>query len=62
MKIEDITKIALEAGKIMLDAERPRIMEKSGHANFCTEIDEKIQAFLIDRLTALVPEAIFLGE
>ena len=62
MKIEDITQIALDAGKIMLDAERPRIMEKSGHANFCTETDEKIQAFLIDRLTALVPEASFLGE
>ena len=42
-KIEDIIDIAREAGKIMLTAERPKIMEKSGHANFCTETDEKIQ-------------------
>ena len=42
-KIEDIIDIVREAGKIMLTAERPKIMEKSGHANFCTETDEKIQ-------------------
>ena len=60
--INDIIEIAKEAGKIMTSAVRPRIMEKSGHANFCTETDEKIQAFLADRLKEAVPEASFLGE
>lgn len=59
---EEIIRIAKEAGKIMLGAVRPKVMEKSGHANFCTETDEKIQAFLIDQLGSLLPEASFLGE
>ncbi len=58
-KIEDI---ARSAGKIMLEAANPKIMEKSGHANFCTETDEKIQAFLMEKLAGVVPEAKFLGE
>ena len=62
MKIESIIAIAKEAGQIMIRAERPKIMEKSGHANFCTETDEKIQAFLIGQLAELIPEATFLGE
>ena len=61
-KIEDIIDIAREAGNIMLTAMRPKVMEKSGHANFCTETDEKIQAFLIGKLTQIIPEASFLGE
>jgi len=61
-KIEDIIDIAREAGRIMLTAVRPKVMEKSGHANFCTETDEKIQAFLIGRLSQIIPEASFLGE
>lgn len=55
-------KTAKEAGKILLEASDPKIMEKSGHANFCTETDEKIQAFLIERLGEILPEAAFLGE
>ena len=62
MRIEDITKAAKDAGSIMVNAKRPKIMEKSGHANFCTETDEKIQAFLIERLKEVTPEASFLGE
>ena len=60
--IEKIIEIAKEAGQIMLTAESPNVMEKAGHANFCTETDEKIQAFLIGRLAEIVPEASFLGE
>ena len=47
MVIERIIEIAKEAGQILLTAESPNVMEKAGHANFCTETDEKIQAFLI---------------
>ena len=60
--IKDIIDIAREAGAIMLRSSDPKIMEKSGHANFCTETDEKIQAFLIKRLQKVLPEAAFLGE
>ncbi len=62
MIIEGIKAIAREAGEIMIGAEHSRIMEKSGHANFCTETDEKIQSFLIEKLKVVVPEAAFLGE
>lgn len=60
--IEKIKEVARKAGEIMLTAKRPNIMEKVGHANFCTETDEKIQVFLIDRLTDVLPSAAFLGE
>lgn len=60
--IENIIEIAKEAGQIMVTAVRPKVMEKSGHANFCTETDEKIQAFLIKRLSERFPDASFLGE
>lgn len=62
MKIEEIIEIAKRAGDIMVSAKRPKIMQKEGHANFCTETDEKIQAFLIDELAKICPEASFLGE
>ena len=62
MLIEKIIKAAKDAGDIMINAKRPKIMEKAGHANFCTETDEKIQAFLIEGLSEILPEASFLGE
>jgi myo-inositol-1(or 4)-monophosphatase len=62
MLISKISEIAKDAGEIMVNAKRPKIMEKAGHANFCTETDEKIQAFLIERLQEVLPEASFLGE
>ncbi|MCR5102715.1 MAG: inositol monophosphatase, partial [Butyrivibrio sp.] len=62
MLIDEIKSIAKEAGEIMVTAVRPKIMEKEGHANFCTETDEKIQSFLIDKLQSVLPEAQFLGE
>jgi myo-inositol-1(or 4)-monophosphatase len=60
--IKEIQKAASEAGKIMLEASDPKVMEKSGHANFCTETDEKIQEYLVERLQGILPEAAFLGE
>ncbi|WP_026664316.1 inositol monophosphatase family protein [Butyrivibrio sp. FC2001] len=62
MNISEIIEVAKEAGEIMLSAVRPKIMEKSGHANFCTETDEKIQKFLIEKLQKVLSEAAFLGE
>ncbi len=60
--IEGIKDAARSAGRIMKEARRPKIMEKSGHANFVTETDEKIQKFLIENLSKILPEAAFLGE
>ena len=48
--VDDIKTIAKEAGIIMMTAKAPKIMEKEGHSNLCTETDEKIQAFSIGRL------------
>lgn len=62
MNIEEIIEVVRQAGDILLGAKRPRVMEKSGHANFCTETDEKIQAFLVEKLKNVIPEAEFLGE
>lgn len=61
-RIDEIIRIAREAGEIMTTAKAPKIMEKAGHANFCTETDEKIQRFLIEKLQEALPEAEFLGE
>ena len=60
--IERIKSIAKQAGKIMLSASDPKIKEKAGHANFCTETDEEIQKFLIKELSDMLPEASFVGE
>ena len=60
--IEKICEIAKKAGRIMLDASEPKVREKSGHANFCTQTDEKIQEFLIQMLGSILPQAAFLGE
>lgn len=62
MIMDNIISAVKEAGEIMINAKRPKIMEKAGHANFCTETDEKIQAFLIGKLSTILPEAEFLGE
>ena len=62
MKIDEIIEIVREAGNILLAAKRPKVMETSGHANFVTETDEKVQRFLMEKLKAVLPEAEFLGE
>ena len=62
MLIKRIEQVAKEAGRIMVAAADPKIISKEGHANYCTETDEKIQAFLIEKLGEVLPEAAFLGE
>ena len=60
--LEKICEVAQKAGRIMLEASDPKVKEKSGHANFCTQTDEKIQEFLIQMLGSILPQAAFLGE
>ncbi|MBO7179713.1 MAG: inositol monophosphatase [Clostridia bacterium] len=53
-----------KAGKIVLEANlnNALIEKKTGDANFCTEYDIKVQKFLIDELSKILPEASFFGE
>lgn len=49
---KQIEAAALEAGKIILSADSLQAAtdEKSGHANFVTEYDKKVQEFLFEKL------------
>lgn len=62
-----LTEIALavtETSRILLEAEHIAELTraKSGHANFVTEYDTKVQQELFARLREIVPEAAFMGE
>ena len=57
MLIDQIEDVARQAGEILLNAVHPKVFTKEGHANFCTETDEKVQEFLIGELRKVVPEA-----
>ena len=59
-----IEKFVKEAGQMVLaaDLENASVEKKPGDANFCTEYDVKVQKFLIDELSKILPEASFFGE
>ena len=61
---EKIESCIREAGKIVLSAnlDNAEIEKKTGDANFCTEYDVRVQNFLIERLSGILPEASFFGE
>ncbi len=62
--LSDVEDAAREAGHIMLGADdiRSGVTEKEGHANFVTAYDKRVQAYLFGALSALLPEARFIGE
>ena len=61
--MKQFKEIVYEAGEIILSAESVSIeKQKDGLANFVTKYDTMVQAFLIDKLKILLPEAAFLGE
>ncbi|MBQ8092654.1 MAG: inositol monophosphatase [Clostridia bacterium] len=64
MLLDGIVGIIKEGGEILLSAAslHAKGFAKGGHANYVTEYDSKIQNFLIDRLSKLLPEANFIGE
>ena len=55
---------AREAGRIMLEAGdiRANTIAKEGHGNLVTVYDKRVQAYLFDALSRLLPEAKFIGE
>ncbi len=62
-KVSSLIALIKEAGKIMLSVNGvEEITEKGGTANFVTEYDIKIQAFLIDGIKKIYPEAEFFSE
>lgn len=67
MEKELIRKISEElraCGGILLGADRSPEMvdEKAGHANFVTVYDKLVQEVLKEKLLAILPEAVFVGE
>lgn len=61
---EQIKNAVIETGKILLEAENiaENTHNKGGHANFVTEYDTRVQKELFSRLSAILPEASFMGE
>lgn len=63
ISLKELEQIVCEAGSLIKDKRgRIRIEKKEGYANFVTEYDLKVQKYLIEKLSAILPEAAFLGE
>ncbi|MCR5786035.1 MAG: inositol monophosphatase [Eubacterium sp.] len=62
--IEQIEDIVRECGEIILKADRSDagIDAKSGKANFVTKYDKAVQKVLEEKLMAVLPDAVFIGE
>ena len=57
--------LAHGAGRMILSAygkAETSVSEKSGDANFVTEYDVAVQEYLIRRLKASIPDAVFIAE
>ena len=61
---ESIEKIIKEAGRRVRDVDYSHVEmhSKRNFRDLCTEHDEKTQAFLYEELSAVLPEARFIGE
>ena len=59
---DKLIQIAQEAGAFFQKKELTRVTEKEGHANFVTNIDCQVQAYLEEKLLQLVPGSAFIGE
>ncbi len=62
--LEELVRVVRACGAIILNADRTKsgIDEKAGHANFVTTYDKKVQSELQEKLLAVLPEAVFVGE
>ena len=59
---EDLIRIVKEAGAFFLERELTTVTSKEGHANYVTNIDCRVQAFLEEKLCGLLPGSKFIGE
>lgn len=58
-KIEPVLR---EAGRRMLDFQHPKVYDKGRHADFVTEADLAVQAYLLESLASAFPDASFFAE
>ena len=59
---EDLIRIVKEAGAFFLERQLTSVTSKEGHANYVTNIDCRVQAFLEEKLCGLLPGSKFIGE
>jgi myo-inositol-1(or 4)-monophosphatase len=57
-----IDAIVRQAATLMMQEKNLSVTQKEGHANFVTQTDKDVQDFLLDKLTALLPDSHFYGE
>ena len=60
--LQQVCAIVREDGEKILRMDKPEIYTKEGHANFVTSADLASQAFLMERLAPLLPQAHFFAE
>ena len=58
----ELIRIAVKAGEFLDGRNLTDIVSKEGHANYVTNIDYRVQAYLEEALTGLLPESRFIGE
>ena len=57
-----LCRVLAEAGEELLKSRSFSVEEKEGHANYVTDVDKRMQELLMEKLSALCPEARFIGE
>ena len=60
--LASITKSVCSAGNLILQRPSFEVTQKEGHANFVTDIDCAVEAFLIRELTSLLPASASLEK
>lgn len=60
--LEQIKKLAKEAGKIILEAASVTVSAKEGVGNFVTDCDVRVQELIYRRLKQIHPDAALMGE
>ena len=59
---EGAVQAVLEAGELLTDPAAVRSIRAKGEADYVTNVDVAVQAFLRERLAALAPDVQFVGE
>lgn len=64
MIYEKIIEVVRKAGKIIYEAHEKEmvVFDKQGEVNFVTKYDKEVQAYLIEHLRKIIPDANFLAE
>lgn len=64
MMVQEVARAVRSCAAILLEADRidAKVMAKEGHANYVTAYDKQVQEVLRERLLAILPEAVFVGE